>query len=95
MKYCKERAKQLSEKDEMIKRSEDKYGENISCMWSSDPEHTVTAEEIVTRWYAESENYNYNEEPKDLHAGEFEDVFLKFGSCIPSAYCRGCVFFLG
>ena len=70
VKYCQERVKQLSEKDEMIKRTNEKYGENISSMWSSDPEHTVCAEEIVSRWYAEHEHYNYSEEPKDLNAGE-------------------------
>lgn len=77
VKYCKERAKQLCEKDEMIKRTQDKYGENISCMWSSDPEHTVTADEIVERWYGENENYNFNEEPKDLHAGHFTQLVWK------------------
>lgn len=69
MKVSEQRAQELASKDIMTTKPDHFYGENLSCMWSSDPAHVVNAVEIVSRWYAEEKKYNYSAEPKNLNAG--------------------------
>lgn len=59
----------MAKKDEMVSRPNNDYGENVSCMWSNDPEHKVDADEIVKRWYDENAKYDYDKEPDTLNAG--------------------------
>jgi len=68
-KYALERATEMAKKDEMIKRPNNDYGENVSCLWSSDPNHMVDDDDIAKRWYKEHEGYDYGKEPTVLSAG--------------------------
>ncbi|KAK6621336.1 hypothetical protein RUM43_011642 [Polyplax serrata] len=74
MKVSEQRAQELASKDIMTTKPDHLYGENLSCMWSSDPAHVVNAVEIVSRWYAEEKKYNYSAEPKNLNAGHFTQM---------------------
>jgi hypothetical protein len=39
-----------------------KYGENLYCMWSSDPQHSVTAKDACDSWYSEIKDYRFGQE---------------------------------
>ncbi|XP_043467918.1 uncharacterized protein LOC122502092 isoform X1 [Leptopilina heterotoma] len=50
------------------------YGENLYCMWSSNPKTIVGGEEPVNEWYAEETQHQYSKEPTTLKTGHFSQV---------------------
>ncbi|XP_066590206.1 uncharacterized protein [Prorops nasuta] len=50
------------------------YGENLFCMWSSNPKTVVGGEEAVNEWYAEETQHQYGKEPTTLKTGHFSQV---------------------
>ncbi|XP_033230745.1 uncharacterized protein LOC117181852 isoform X3 [Belonocnema kinseyi] len=50
------------------------YGENLYCMWSSNPKTLVGGEEPVNEWYAEETQHVYTKEPTTLKTGHFTQV---------------------
>ncbi|XP_076665297.1 uncharacterized protein LOC143367403 isoform X1 [Andrena cerasifolii] len=53
------------------------YGENLYCMWSSNPKSIVSGDEPVNEWYAEEAQHQYGKEPTTLKTGHFTQVVWK------------------
>ncbi|XP_031838791.1 uncharacterized protein LOC116429696 isoform X4 [Nomia melanderi] len=53
------------------------YGENLYCMWSSNPKTVVSGDEPVNEWYAEEAQHQYGKEPTTLKTGHFTQVVWK------------------
>ncbi|KAG5316096.1 GAPR1 protein, partial [Acromyrmex insinuator] len=53
------------------------YGENLYCMWSSNPKTIVGGEEPVNEWYAEEVQHQYGKEPTTLKTGHFTQVIWR------------------
>ncbi|KZC10632.1 Golgi-associated plant pathogenesis-related protein 1 [Dufourea novaeangliae] len=53
------------------------YGENLYCMWSSNPKTVVNGDEPVNEWYAEEAQHQYGKEPTTLKTGHFTQVVWK------------------
>ncbi|XP_014471137.1 PREDICTED: uncharacterized protein LOC106742563 isoform X2 [Dinoponera quadriceps] len=53
------------------------YGENLYCMWSSNPKTVVGGEEPVNEWYAEETQHQYGKEPTTLKTGHFTQVIWR------------------
>ncbi|XP_043524894.1 secreted protein PRY1-like isoform X5 [Frieseomelitta varia] len=53
------------------------YGENLYCMWSSNPKTIVGGDEPVNEWYAEEAQHQYGKEPTTLKTGHFTQVVWK------------------
>ncbi|XP_072745189.1 uncharacterized protein [Anoplolepis gracilipes] len=53
------------------------YGENLYCMWSSNPKTIVGGEEPVNEWYAEETQHQYGKEPTTLKTGHFTQVIWR------------------
>ncbi|XP_043261718.1 uncharacterized protein LOC122402746 isoform X2 [Colletes gigas] len=53
------------------------YGENLYCMWSSNPKTIVSGDEPVNEWYAEEAQHQYGKEPTTLKTGHFTQVVWK------------------
>ena len=76
-KYAAEWAKTIAKKDVMEHRPNNKYGENIFCKWSSNPNHKIKGSEAVDSWYSEISDFKFGQEPRDLKAGmeQFRNLF--------------------
>ncbi|XP_076287458.1 uncharacterized protein LOC143212513 isoform X1 [Lasioglossum baleicum] len=53
------------------------YGENLYCMWSSNPKTVVSGDEPVNEWYGEEAQHQYGKEPTTLKTGHFTQVVWK------------------
>ncbi|XP_029164845.1 uncharacterized protein LOC114936041 isoform X1 [Nylanderia fulva] len=53
------------------------YGENLYCIWSSNPKTIVGGEEPVNEWYAEETQHQYGKEPTTLKTGHFTQVIWR------------------
>ncbi|KAK4292159.1 hypothetical protein Pmani_035049 [Petrolisthes manimaculis] len=56
-----------------------KYGQNIYCLSSNTNQFKVNPEETVDKWYSESNNHKFGEEPKSgqLNTGHFTQLVWK------------------
>ncbi|XP_021917536.1 protein PRY1-like isoform X2 [Zootermopsis nevadensis] len=75
--YAKEWAKILAREDRFGHRPDGKYGENIYCMWSSDPQQRVTAKDACQSWYREIKDFAFGSEPRVLKSGHFTQMIWK------------------
>ncbi|GLH15865.1 Venom allergen 5 [Gryllus bimaculatus] len=75
--YSEEWAKRLATTGKLEHRPNNEFGENLFCVWSSDPNHKVTGREPVDNWYAEIKNHVFGKEPRDLKTGHFTQVVWK------------------
>jgi len=75
--YAKEWAKTLAREDRFGHRPDGKYGENIYCMWSSDPQQNVTAKDACQSWYKEIKDFTFGAEPRVLKSGHFTQMIWK------------------
>ncbi|XP_066964273.1 uncharacterized protein [Macrobrachium rosenbergii] len=73
-KFAKEWAQTIAKKNVLQHRDNNKYGENIYCAWSSNPNHKIKGSEAVESWYSEIKDYTFGKEPSDLRAGHFTQV---------------------
>ncbi|KAK0178409.1 hypothetical protein PV328_002359 [Microctonus aethiopoides] len=64
----------LATKGRLEHRANIEYGENLYCMWSSNPNSIVNGDEPVNDWYAEETQHQYNKEPTTLKTGHFTQV---------------------
>ncbi|XP_024939236.1 uncharacterized protein LOC107266196 isoform X3 [Cephus cinctus] len=64
----------LAAKSRLEHRTNIDYGENLYCMWSSNPKTIVGGEEPVNEWYAEEAQHQYGKEPTTLKTGHFTQV---------------------
>lgn len=67
--YAREWAKTLAREDRFGHRPDGRYGENIYCMWSSDPQQNVTAKDACQSWYKEIKDFTFGAEPRVLKSG--------------------------
>nr|KAF7416888.1 hypothetical protein H0235_011419 [Vespula pensylvanica] len=64
----------LAAKGRLEHRANIDYGENLYCMWSSNPKTVVGGDEPVNEWYAEEALHQYGKEPTTLKTGHFTQV---------------------
>lgn len=76
-KISQEWAKSLADRNILEHRRNSPYGENIYCIYSSDPNFTVSGKEPVNTWYEEIQFHPFGKEPKDLKSGHFTQVVWK------------------
>ncbi|XP_029679943.1 uncharacterized protein LOC115245669 isoform X1 [Formica exsecta] len=67
----------LATKGRLEHRANIDYGENLYCMWSSNPKTVVGGEEPVNEWYAEETQHQYGKEPTTLKTGHFTQVIWR------------------
>nr|CAD7569377.1 unnamed protein product [Timema californicum] len=75
--YATDWAKTLAKEDRFGHRPDSKYGENIYCMWSSDPAAKVTAKDACDSWYKEIKDHIFGVEPRMLKSGHFTQMIWK------------------
>ena len=63
--YAKEWASKLAREGRFEHRTNNKYGENLQCMWSSSPQQ-VSAKNACDAWYAEIKDYRFGQERQDI-----------------------------
>ncbi|XP_014215368.1 uncharacterized protein LOC106644405 isoform X2 [Copidosoma floridanum] len=73
-KASQEWANVLATRGRLEHRANIEYGENLYCMWSSNPKTVVTGDEPVNEWYAEETQHVYGKEPTTLKTGHFTQV---------------------
>ncbi|XP_060519497.1 uncharacterized protein LOC132697833 isoform X2 [Cylas formicarius] len=76
-KYAEEWAKLLASKNILEHRPESNYGENIYCLFSSDPSFTINGHTPVDTWYEEIKHHPFGREPSNLKSGHFSQVIWK------------------
>ncbi|XP_020707928.2 uncharacterized protein LOC105685767 isoform X2 [Athalia rosae] len=67
----------LASKGRLEHRTNIDHGENLFCMWSSNPKTVVNGEEPVNEWYAEEAQHQYGKEPTTLKSGHFTQVIWR------------------
>ncbi|XP_012281967.1 repressed by EFG1 protein 1 isoform X3 [Orussus abietinus] len=70
----------LATKGRLEHRANTDYGENLYCMWSSNPKTIVSGEEPVNEWYAEESQHQYGKEPTTLKTGHFTQLVWRDSS---------------
>nr|CAD7600138.1 unnamed protein product [Timema genevievae] len=75
--YATDWAKTLAKEDRFGHRPDSKYGENIYCMWNSDPAAKVTAKDACDSWYKEIKDHIFGVEPRMLKSGHFTQMIWK------------------
>nr|XP_045609393.1 uncharacterized protein LOC123765045 isoform X5 [Procambarus clarkii] len=78
-KYAKEWAKKMATEDKLALRPDNKYGENVFCLSSNTKEFKVKPEQVVDKWYGESKEHKFGEEPQGtrLKSGHFTQMVWK------------------
>ncbi|CAH1180815.1 unnamed protein product [Phyllotreta striolata] len=76
-KYSQEWASYLAQKNILEHRPGSNYGENIYCLYSSDPNFTINGHTPVDTWYEEVAQHPFGREPNDLKSGHFSQVVWK------------------
>ncbi|XP_018569850.1 uncharacterized protein LOC108909884 isoform X3 [Anoplophora glabripennis] len=76
-KYSEEWAKHLAAKNILEHRPGSNYGENIYCLYSSDPNFTVNGHTPVDTWYEEVKLHPFGREPSNLKSGHFSQVIWR------------------
>lgn len=61
----------------MTHRPNNKYGENIFMMWSSNPNALPTPEEVCKKWYDEIQLYDFTKEAAEHKTGHFTQMIWK------------------
>ncbi|XP_050302498.1 uncharacterized protein LOC126740500 isoform X3 [Anthonomus grandis grandis] len=75
--YAEEWAKHLASKNILEHRPESNYGENIYCLYTSDPSFKINGNTPVDTWYEEIKNHPFGREPSNLKSGHFSQVIWK------------------
>lgn len=73
-KYSEEWAKHLAQRNSLEHRPGSNYGENIYCLYSSDPSFTINGHTPVDTWYEEITQHPFGREPSNLKSGHFTQV---------------------
>lgn len=76
-KYSQEWASYLAQKNILEHRPGSNYGENIYCLYSSDPNFTINGHSPVDTWYEEVSQHPFGKEPSNLKSGHFSQVIWK------------------
>lgn len=76
--YAQEWAETLAREDRFAHRPNSQYGENLYCLWSSDPNAKANAKDVCRSWYDEIKEYTFGVEPRGaLKAGHFTQLVWK------------------
>lgn len=77
--YAKHWAENLAREDRFEHRPPPRqYGENLYCLWSSNPQHNVSAKDACDSWYSEIRDYKYGQESQGiLRTGHFSQMVWK------------------
>ncbi|XP_071053490.1 uncharacterized protein [Onthophagus taurus] len=70
-------AEDLAARNVLEHRKNSPYGENIYCMYSSDPNFKITGHTPVDTWYEEKKDHPFGKEPTSLKTGHFTQVIWK------------------
>uniref|UniRef100_A0ABD2XRK6 SCP domain-containing protein n=1 Tax=Trichogramma kaykai TaxID=54128 RepID=A0ABD2XRK6_9HYME len=73
-KASQEWANSLATRGRLEHRANVDYGENLFCVWSSNPKTVINGDEPVHEWYAEEQQHAYGKEPTTLKTGHFTQV---------------------
>lgn len=76
-KYSEEWANYLAQRNTLEHRPCSNYGENIYCLYSSDPNFKVNGHTPVDTWYEEVAHHPFGKEPSSLRSGHFSQVIWK------------------
>ncbi|XP_076264117.1 uncharacterized protein LOC143198658 isoform X2 [Rhynchophorus ferrugineus] len=76
-KCAEEWARHLASRNILEHRPESNYGENIYCLYSSDPTFTINGNTPVDTWYDEIKDHPFGREPSNLKSGHFTQVIWK------------------
>ncbi|XP_056637489.1 uncharacterized protein LOC130445698 isoform X1 [Diorhabda sublineata] len=76
-KYSQEWATYLAQRNILEHRPGSNYGENIYCIFSSDPNFTINGHSPVETWYEEASQHPFGKEPSNLKSGHFSQVIWK------------------
>ncbi|KAK9882009.1 hypothetical protein WA026_018861 [Henosepilachna vigintioctopunctata] len=66
----------------------DRYGENIYCIQSSNSSFTISGNEPVDSWYKEIEVHTFGIEPKSLESGHFTQVVWRDSKELGVGYAK-------
>jgi len=75
--YAQEWANKLARENRFDHRSDNSYGENLYCTWSSNPKRGCPGDKPVESWYDEIKKYQFGIEPRSMGTGHFTQVVWK------------------
>jgi len=75
--YAQEWANKLAKDDSFEHRTNQDFGENLYCSWSSNPKAKCPGSKPVDSWYSEGNNYIFGTEPTNSSSGHFTQVVWK------------------
>lgn len=76
--YAQEWAETLAREDRLAHRPNSQYGENLYCLWSSDPNAKANPKDVCRSWYDEIKEYTFGVEPRGaFKAGHFTQMVWK------------------
>lgn len=75
--YAKEWANKLAKDDSFEHRTNQDLGENLYCVWSSNPKSKCPGAKPVDSWYSEIAKYTFGSEPSSSSSGHFTQVVWK------------------
>jgi len=75
--YAQEWANKLAREDSFEHRTDQDFGENLYCSWSSNPKAKCAGSKPVDSWYSEISKYTFGSEPTSSASGHFTQVVWK------------------
>ena len=75
--FAQEWANQLAISGKFEHRKQNKYGENLFKMWTSNPKIVTNGIKPVDNWYSEIKLYKFGKEPAPKGTGHFTQVIWK------------------
>jgi len=75
--YAQEWANKLAKEDSFEHRTNQDFGENLYCSWSSNPKAKCAGSKPVDSWYSEMTKYTFGSEPTSSASGHFTQVVWK------------------
>uniref|UniRef100_A0A1B6GU91 SCP domain-containing protein n=1 Tax=Cuerna arida TaxID=1464854 RepID=A0A1B6GU91_9HEMI len=72
--FAQDWADHLASTQKMVHRPNNKYGENLWMMMTTDRSYKVNGGDAVDSWYQELDKYKFGTEPKNLDAGHLTQV---------------------
>jgi len=75
--YAQEWANKLAREDSFEHRTNQDFGENLYCSWSSNPKAKCAGSKPVDSWYSEMTKYTFGSEPTSSASGHFTQVVWK------------------
>jgi len=87
-KYAQDWAEKLARENRFEHRSNNPYGENLYCTWSSNPKKGCSGDKAVESWYDEIKQHQFGIEPRSMGTGHFTQVVWKDSKSLGIAKAR-------